>query len=211
MARHKVNAADINLLVETALGGKVATTVFEGQKRFNVLVRFPSQYRNDIEAIKRLMVPSPAGYSIPLSQLAAVNEVEVPAQISREDSMRRIVVECNVRGRDIGSFVAEAKTKLGSTEKALPVGYRFAWGGQFENQQRAMARLKVMVPVAILLHINLSVSASMGFIPYGDLLARVVRNMFVWPGYEEFRFRIRRGGREGVAGPGVRVSVETIT
>jgi len=186
MARHKVNAADINLLVETALGGKVATTVFEGQKRFNVLVRFPSQYRNDIEAIKRLMVPSPAGYSIPLSQLAAVNEVEVPAQISREDSMRRIVVECNVRGRDIGSFVAEAKTKLGSTEKALPVGYRFAWGGQFENQQRAMA-------------------------PYGDLLTRVVRNMFLWLGYEEFRFRIRRGGREGVAGPGVRVSVETIT
>lgn len=200
MAQHKINAADINLLVETALGGKVATTVFEGQKRFNVLVRFPVKHRGDIEAIRRLMVPSPAGYDVPLGQLAEVRELEVPAQISREDSVRRLVVECNVRGRDIGSFVAEAKLKLASVEKALPVGYRFGWGGQFENQQRAMAKLKVMVPVAILLifillfmslssfksallvmvnlpfalvggimamyilHINMSVSASIGFI-----------------------------------------------
>jgi heavy metal efflux system protein len=151
MAQHKINAADINLLVEAALGGKVTTTVFEGQKRFDVVVRFPDKYRSDVEAIERLMVPSPAGYDVPLGQLATVKELEVPAQISREDSMRRLVVECNVRGRDIGSFVAEARAKLASVEKGLPVGYRLAWGGQFENQQRAMARLRVMVPVAILL------------------------------------------------------------
>ena len=151
MAQHKINAADINLPVEAALGGRVATTVFEGQRRSSVVVRFPSQHRSDPQAIKRLMVPSPAGYDVPPGQLATVKEVEVPAQISREDSMRRPVVERNVRGRDIGSFVAEARSKLSSIEKDLPVGYRFAWGGQFENQQRATARLKVMVPVAILL------------------------------------------------------------
>lgn len=151
MARHKINVADINLLVETALGGKVATTVYEGQKQFAVVVRFPENRRDSAQAIASLMVPSPAGYNVPLAQLATVREVEVPAQISREDGMRRLIVECNVRGRDIGSFVAEAKEKLAATEAGLPVGYHLTWGGQFENQQRAMARLSIVVPVAILL------------------------------------------------------------
>ena len=200
MARHKINAADINSLVATAVGGKVATTVYEGQRRFDVLVRFPEKDRDNEQAIKALMVPSPAGYNVPLSELATVKMVEVPAQISREDSMRRLVIECNVRGRDMGSFVAEAKDKLAAIERQLPTGYRLAWGGQFENQQRAMARLRIVVPIAIglifvllfsslgsvksavlvlinlpfalvggilaiyLLDINLSVSASIGFI-----------------------------------------------
>jgi cobalt-zinc-cadmium resistance protein CzcA len=151
MARHKINIADVNLLVETAIGGKVATTVYEGQKRFDVVVRYPEQRRNTAEAIGSLMVPSPAGYNVPLSQLATVREVEVPAQISREDGMRRLIVECNVRSRDIGSFVAEAREKLTPIERELPAGYRLVWGGQFENQQRAMARLSIVVPVAILL------------------------------------------------------------
>jgi cobalt-zinc-cadmium resistance protein CzcA len=97
------------------------------------------------------MVPSPAGYNVPLSQLATVREVEVPAQISREDGTRRLIVECNVRDRDIGSFVTEAREKLTPIERELPAGYRLVWGGQFENQQRAMARLSIVVPVAILL------------------------------------------------------------
>lgn len=151
MARHKINAADINLLVETAIGGKVATTVYEEQRRFAVLVRYPEEARNDVEHIRALMVPSPAGYNVPLSELATVKEVAVPAQVSREDSMRRLTIECNVRGRDIGSFVAEAKRKLASVERELPTGYHLSWGGQFENQQRAMARLKVVVPIALLL------------------------------------------------------------
>jgi len=150
-ARHKINIEDINLLVETAIGGKVATTVFEGQRRFAVQVRFAEDKRADIGAIEQLLVDSPLGYNVPLGQLAAIGQVEVPAQISREDSGRRLIVECNVRGRDIGSFVEEARQKLQDVENDLPAGCRLAWGGQFENQQRAMARLKVVVPVAILL------------------------------------------------------------
>jgi cobalt-zinc-cadmium resistance protein CzcA len=150
-ARHKINIEDINLLVETAIGGKVVTTIFEGQRRFAVQVRFPVEKRADIAAIEQLLVPSGLGYNVPLGQLAAVRQVEVPAQISREDSARRLIVECNVRGRDIGSFVDEARRELAGVEASLPAGYRLAWGGQFENQQRAMARLKIVVPVALLL------------------------------------------------------------
>lgn len=151
LARHMVNIEDINLLVKTAIGGSVATTVFEDQKRFDVQVRFPLQNRRDIDVIEQMLVPSPAGYNIPLGELVTIEEVEVPAQISREDSTRRLIVECNVRGRDMGSFVAEAKQKLASIESNLPDGYRLAWGGQFENQQRAMKRLKMVVPAAIIL------------------------------------------------------------
>jgi len=150
-ARHMINIEDINLLVETAIGGKVATTVFEGQRRFAVQVRFPTERRTDIDSIEQLLVPSPLGYNVPLEELATIHEVEVPAQISREDSGRRLIVECNVRGRDIGSFVEEAKQKLKDVEASLPAGFRLAWGGQFENQQRAMARLRVVVPVTLLL------------------------------------------------------------
>jgi cobalt-zinc-cadmium resistance protein CzcA len=89
--------------------------------------------------------------SVPLGELVEIHEVEVPAQISREDSTRRLIVECNVRGRDIGSFVEEAKKKVAHVENTLADGYRLTWGGQFENQQRAMKRLKIVVPVAILL------------------------------------------------------------
>jgi len=151
MARHMVNIKDINLLVETAIGGRVPTTVFEGQRRFAVQVRFPIERRADIDVIEQLLVPSSLGYNIPLEELATIHEVEVPAQISREDSGRRLIVECNVRGRDMGGFVEESKQKLVDVQKNLPAGYRLAWGGQFENQQRAMARLRVVVPVALLL------------------------------------------------------------
>lgn len=149
LARHQINVEDLNLLVETAVGGGVATTIYEGQKRFDVQVRFPVEKRRDIDTIEQILVPSPAGYNIPLRELAAVEEVEVPAQVSREGSIRRLIVECNVRGRDLGSFITDAQQKLAPVEASLPDGYRFAWGGQFENQQRAMARLKIVVPVAI--------------------------------------------------------------
>ena len=151
MARHKVNAADINLLVEAAIGGKVATKLFEGQKGFDIFVRFPEERRRDTAALERLLVPTPTGYNVPLAELAAIKEIEVPAQVSRDDTVRRLLVECNVRGRDIGSFIEEAKAKVADVEAKLPEGYRLAWGGQFENQQRAMARLKILVPIAILL------------------------------------------------------------
>ena len=151
MARHKVNVADINLLIEAAVGGKEATTVFEGQKRFAVLVRFPLQRRDRQEALERLLVPSPLGHNVPLGELASIEEAPVPAQVSRENSTRRLIVECNVRERDIGGFVEQARRELSDIEQGLPQGYRLVWGGQFENQQRAMKRLKLVVPVALLL------------------------------------------------------------
>jgi len=151
MARHGINAADINHIIETAVGGSTAGVVFEGQRRFDILVRFPLEHRKDQQSLERLLVPSPLGYNVPLAELAGVHEVEVPAQVSREDSMRRLIVECNVRGRDIGSFVAEARSALAPLEQGLPQGYRLVWGGQFENQQRAAARLRLVVPVSLLL------------------------------------------------------------
>ena len=151
IARYKINLADINDLIETAVGGKVATTLIEGQMRFAVLVRFPEPARNDIAALNRLLVPAPDGTRVPLSRLAKIVETESPAQVSREKGMRRVVVECNIRGRDMGSFVAETQRALQALVQSLPSGYFVEYGGQFENQQRAMKRLGVVVPVSILL------------------------------------------------------------
>ncbi|MCU0724310.1 MAG: CusA/CzcA family heavy metal efflux RND transporter [Planctomycetes bacterium] len=209
MARHMVNVADVNLLVEAGVGGKIVSTFHEGQRRSDILVRYPEAVRRSIPDLENLLVPSPLGYRVPLGDIARIAEVSVPAQISREDGNRRLVVEVNVLGRDVGSFVAEAKEKLASLERGLPQGYRLGWGGQFENQARAMARLRLVVPVALLLiffllytslgsvrsallvlvnlpfalvggiaairlfHINLSVSAAIGFIA---LLGVAVQN-----------------------------------
>jgi cobalt-zinc-cadmium resistance protein CzcA len=151
IARHKINIADINEIVETAVGGKAATTVVEEQKRFAVLVRFPVELRRDIPELERLLVPSPEGARIPLGELATIREVEAPAQVSRENGMRRVVVECNIRGRDMGSFVAEAREAIQPVVAAMPEGYFSDIGGQFENQQRAMRRLSIVVPVSLLL------------------------------------------------------------
>ncbi len=151
IARHKINIADINEIIETAVGGKVATMVVEEQKRFAILVRFPEEKRRDIAELAAIRVPSPAGARIPLGELARIREVESPAQISRENGMRRVAVECNIRGRDMGSFVAEARAALQPVVGALPDGCFIDYGGQFENQQRAMRRLAIVVPASILL------------------------------------------------------------
>lgn len=151
IARHKINVADVNDIVETAVGGKSATSLIEGQMRFDVLVRFPEPFRKDIAAISRILVPTPEGRQVPLGELAQIREIEAPAQISREKGMRRVVIECNIRGRDMGSFVREARENLSATAAGLPVGYFIEYGGQFENQQRAMTRLSVVVPVSIAL------------------------------------------------------------
>jgi len=151
IARHKINVSDINEIIETAVGGKIATTVVDGQMRFAVLVRFPEEKRGDLSSIERILVPSPEGPRVPLGQLAEIREVEAPAQISRENGMRRVVVECNIRGRDMGSFVGEVREAIGPIVEGLPSGYFVDFGGQFENQQRAMQRLAIVVPVSILL------------------------------------------------------------
>ena len=134
--------------METAIGGKEASKVYEGQKVFGLAVRFPESARNDVGPIREILIPAPSGALIPLGQLAQVYVTEGPAQISREMAQRRIVIECNVTDRDIGGFVAEAQRKIDAAVK-LPPGYIITWGGQFENQQRAMKRFAIVVPITI--------------------------------------------------------------
>jgi len=147
LARYGINVSDVQEVVETAIGGKEATRVYEGQKVFGLAVRFPEPARNDVSSISEILIASPQGALIPLGQLARVYVTEGPAQISREMAQRRIVVECNVTGRDIGGFVKEAQRKIDALK--LPPGYYLTWGGQFENQQRAMRRFSIVIPITI--------------------------------------------------------------
>ncbi len=149
MARYGINASEVLDVVE-ALGGKIVGQVLEGQRRFDLQVRFQKSDREDVDRIRNLRVSDPEGRLIPLSQLADISEEEGPAQISRENIHRRITVETNVRGRDIASFVAEAQAAIGQKVK-LPAGYWTEWGGQFENLQRATSRLALVVPLALFL------------------------------------------------------------
>jgi len=149
IARYRLNISDVNEIIETAVGGKVATEVVEGQKRFAVVVRFPAARRRDAETIGRILVQTPGGVNVPLRRIARIRQREAPAQISRQDGMRRVVVECNVRGRDLGGFVADLRSKLQPLQRALPPGNRLDIGGQFENQRRAMKRLSWVVPLSL--------------------------------------------------------------
>ena len=159
MARYRLNLADVNEVVETAVGGTVATKMVEGQTRFGVMVRFEESSRNSAEKIERILVSTPDGARVPLGQVARVERVEGPAQISRENGMRRVVVEANVRGRDLGGFVGEAQEKLEALVGTLPAGYWIEYGGTFESQQRAMRRLSIVVPISILLIFLMLISA----------------------------------------------------
>ncbi len=150
-ARYGINVADITAAIEIGIAGKKATTLIEGERRIQVVVRLSEQYRDTIEAIENLLIPSPDGARVRLGDLAAVSLVEAPAQVSRENGIRRVVVEVNIRGRDLGGFVEEAKQKIAAVEKDLPTGYFISLGGQFENQQRAMQRLTLVIPIALLL------------------------------------------------------------
>ena len=148
IARYGINVGDINEIIETAIGGKVATVVLEGDKKFQVVVRFPEEKRNSVEGVGNILVRASKGADIPLEQLAMISVAEGPVQIGRENARRRIIVECNVEGRDIGGFVREAQEKIQEGIK-LPPGYYLTWGGAFENQQRAMKRLMLVVPFTI--------------------------------------------------------------
>ena len=150
-ARHGIAVGDINDTIESAIAGKRATTLIEDQRRFAVVVRFPPESRGDIERVGRLLVAAPGGERVPLSQLARIELVEAPAQVSRENGIRRVVVEANIRGRDLGGFVAEVKARLAPLERELPPGTFLELGGQFENQQRAMRTLAIVVPIALAL------------------------------------------------------------
>lgn len=148
IARYGVNVTDVQEVVETAIGGKEASKVYEGQKVFGLTVRFPEWARNDVGPIRNILIATPTGAAIPRGQLANVYVNEGPAQISREMAQRRIVIEFNVTDRDLGGFVKEARQRIDSAVK-LPPGYLLTWGGQFENQQRAMKRFSIVVPITI--------------------------------------------------------------
>ncbi|MEJ8850215.1 CusA/CzcA family heavy metal efflux RND transporter [Variovorax rhizosphaerae] len=156
VSRLGLNVSDIQESVSAALGGKDAGAVFEGDRRFDILVRLPDAMRSDIEAIKRLPVRLPAPENggarsfVRLGDVATIESAPGPNQISREDGKRRVVVTANVRGRDIGSFVNEAQQKI-NEEVKVPSGYWTQWGGTFEQLQSASKRLQVVVPVALLL------------------------------------------------------------
>jgi cobalt-zinc-cadmium resistance protein CzcA len=150
-ARHGINITAVNDAIEIAVAGKKASTLIEEQRRFAVVVRFPEEARRDIPEIERLLVPSPGGGRVPLAQIAKLQMVEAPAQISRENGMRRVVVEANVRGRDLGGFVEDVQAEITPLARDLPPGYFVEYGGQFENQQRAMRQLTIVVPIALLL------------------------------------------------------------
>jgi cobalt-zinc-cadmium resistance protein CzcA len=151
MARFGINVADVNDVLETALAGYDATRVIEGQMRIAVVVKFPDDFRNNIAAIEGIVIPGARGERVPLKRIADVAIVEGPAQITREMGMRRVAAEVNIRGRDLGGFVAEARETLAGIENELPPGYFLEYGGQFENQQRAMRRLSIVVPIALVL------------------------------------------------------------
>jgi cobalt-zinc-cadmium resistance protein CzcA len=151
MARYGINVADLNEAVEIIRAGKVVTEVIEGQRRFGILVRLSEEWVRSADTIGNITVStSNNGARIPLKQIAGIRIVEGPSSINREDGQRRIVIEANVEGRDIGSFVEEGQRLLSQKVK-LPVGYYVSWGGQFENQQRAMKRLSIVVPLSITL------------------------------------------------------------
>ena len=161
IARHGLNVSEVNELITTAIGGKAVTTVFEGERRFTLLLRFPAHFRNDVEAIRDLLL-RPAGNAVPgglmarggilvpLSAVADIKVIDGPAVVAREFAKRRVVVGANVHERDLGGFVAELKERT-AREVKLPPGYYFEWGGQFKNMERAMETLSVIVPITLAL------------------------------------------------------------
>jgi cobalt-zinc-cadmium resistance protein CzcA len=146
VARYGINVADVQDLIQSAIAGTEATTVLEGFMRFDLVVRFPLWARNDADTIGELLVSTPTGQKVPLSQLATLVSEEGPAEVSRENGQRRITVEVNIRGRDIGSFVAEAQDKVEQQVK-LPAGYLLEWGGMYEHLESGRNRLLVVVPI----------------------------------------------------------------
>ena len=199
VARYGINVRDVQEVIEMAIGGRAATTLFEGERRFDVTVRYAPTARSDAATIGNILIPTREGGRVPLSQLAQIGVVNGATIIARRENQRQVSVRTNIRGRDQGSFVAEAQRKFGEQIR-LPEGYRVTWGGQFENLERARRRLLIILPVTILVifallfftfgsvshaglvlmnvpfslvggivalylrHINLSVSAAVGFI-----------------------------------------------
>ncbi|UPT67386.1 MAG: CusA/CzcA family heavy metal efflux RND transporter [Sphingobacteriales bacterium JAD_PAG50586_3] len=168
IAQYGLNISSINKVINTAFAGQSAGLVFEGEKRFDMVVRLQGEKRNNISDVENLLIPTPQGTQIPLYQLAKIVSIEGPNQIQREGAKRRIVVGFNVRGRDVQSIVTELQAKV-DKELMLPKGYRIDYGGAFENLNAAKKRLSIAVPISLLL-IFLMLYFAFGSIKQGLLI-----------------------------------------
>lgn len=148
IARYGLNVSDVHSLIEVAIQGKSATVVYEGERRFDALVRLPLNYRSTAEEIGQLVLTAGQGALVPLANVAKLTLSDGPAQISREGAKRRLVIGVNVQGRDLGGFVAEAKNTI-AKQVELGEGYTISWGGQFENMERAIGTLSLIIPITI--------------------------------------------------------------
>ncbi len=149
-ARYGLNVGDVQDVIETALGGRPATQIWEGEKRFGVVVRLKESERNDIDAIKNLLLDAPNGSQVPLNQVATIGVRDGVLNISREGGRSTAAIGVFIKNRDMGSLVQEMQEQVQKKVK-LPPGYSITWGGEFENQQRAMSRLLMIIPISILL------------------------------------------------------------
>lgn len=150
IAKYGLNIADLNAIVTTGFAGMTAGTVFEGEKQFDLVLRYKSDYRNDIEDLQTTSILLPSGITLPLSEFAEISYTKGPAKISRDNTKRRIVVGVNVRNRDLESVVEDVQAII-EREVKIPPGYTVRYGGQFENLRAATARLKIAVPIALIL------------------------------------------------------------
>lgn len=150
MALYGVSAAEANAVVEMAIGGKAATQIYEGERKFDLIIRYPDDFRNDESSIAKLQVPTISGSNIQLGGIASIRKTTGPSMIYRDKHKRYGAIKFSIRGRDMGSVIAEAKKKV-SSGIHLPKDYKLEWAGDFENQQRAIASLFIAVPISILL------------------------------------------------------------
>jgi cobalt-zinc-cadmium resistance protein CzcA len=149
MALYGVSTADANSVIEMAIGGKAATTLYEGERKFDIRIRYQKQFRNTQDKIENLMVPTLNGSKIAIKEISKITTQTGPAFIYRDNNMRYIAVKFSVRGRDLGSTIAEAQQKVNAAVK-LDQGYSFTWNGEFENQIRASNTLAKVVPICLL-------------------------------------------------------------
>jgi len=154
IARYGLDIKDVEDVIEIGIGGKAASIFLENERRFNIVVRLIENERDSVAAINNITVTTPDGIKIPLSELVEIKVNQGASRIGREENMRRISIKCNLIDRDQGSFVSEAMGKT-NMEVKLPSGYHIVWSGQFENQQRAMKRLYIIVPISIFLIFSL--------------------------------------------------------
>jgi cobalt-zinc-cadmium resistance protein CzcA len=168
IARYGLNVEDVQGVLRAAIGGEVAGEVFEGIRRFDILVRYPEHARSTARDVGRVLIQAPDGVRVPLIDLASIEEIIGPRQITRENNQRFITIQCNVIGRDIGSFVADGQQAIEASVD-LPPGYLLTWGGQFRLQQEANKRFAVVIPVTLLI-VFLLLYSSFNSVKYSALI-----------------------------------------